>query len=190
MTKPERRAAGTGKRPPPELVEAAIAAARDAARPVAELPIETIAARAGISRATLFRRIGSKQALLDGVAAAGVDPGGRPSVRQRAITSAAHLIAEEGLGALTMDVLATRADCAPATLYRTFGSRDELIHAVFEAFSPLPAIANELPDAPSSLEDALQAIVRAVLRCAWRPAPPPSRPRSWAPRRSCPSHRP
>src|SRR5437763_17107879 len=91
---------------PPELVEAAVAAARERRRDVADVPLTVVAAKAGVSRSTLLRRLGgSRAALDDAVRAAGVDPGGRPPVRERAIEAAAWLISEHGLGAVNLEAV-------------------------------------------------------------------------------------
>ena len=58
----------------PDIATAAIAAARESGREVVAIPLAEIAARLGISRATLQRRIGSRAALHAAVRAAGVDP--------------------------------------------------------------------------------------------------------------------
>src|SRR5262249_33598932 len=77
----------------PQVVEAALRAAEKLGKDVADVPVAMIAAEAGISRSTLLRRFdGSRAALNDAVRAAGVDPGGLPPVRDRAIAAAAALI--------------------------------------------------------------------------------------------------
>ena len=78
---------------PTDVVEAALRAAENLGRDVADVPLIAIAREAGISRSTLVRRLnGSRQLLDDAVRAAGVEPGGRPPVRERAIQAAGTLI--------------------------------------------------------------------------------------------------
>ena len=91
-----------------ELIAAARMASETAGLPLAEISLDEIARQAGLSRATLFRRIGSRAALDDAIRAAGIDPGGRPDVRERATDAAADLIEESGLAALTLEAV---ADC-------------------------------------------------------------------------------
>src|ERR671938_1917802 len=94
---------------PDELVQAALRAADELGRDVAEVPTAAIADRAGMSRSTLLRRLGgSRAALHEAVRAAGIDPGGR-SVRVRAIHAAAVLISEAGLAAATLEAIARHA---------------------------------------------------------------------------------
>src|SRR5687767_14674423 len=122
------------------IVRAATDEATESGRDVADVSLDAVARRAGISRATLYRRIGSRRALDDAVRASGVDPGGRPDVRARATAAAADLIEEGGLAALTLEAVAARADCSLPALYGTFGGRDGLLRETFERFSPLPRI--------------------------------------------------
>ncbi|TDC39694.1 TetR/AcrR family transcriptional regulator [Micromonospora sp. KC213] len=154
---------------PAGLVAAALAAARDRDQPVAEVPLTAIAAAAGISRSTLLRRLGgTRSALDDAVRDSGVDPGGRPPVRERAIEAAAHLIGERGLGGVTLDAVAAAAGCSLPSLHATFDGRDGLLAAVFERYSPvldLRALAAEPPD---RLEETIRAIYRALLTALHR----------------------
>ncbi len=84
---------------PTEVVEAALRAAETLGRDVADVPLVAIAREAGMSRSTLVRRLnGSRQLLDDAVRAAGVEPGGRPPVRERAVQAAASLISDRGPG--------------------------------------------------------------------------------------------
>lgn len=120
------------------LVEAALQAARDLGRDVADVPVAAIAAKAGISRSTLLRRLGGSRAALDAaVRSAGVDPGGQLPVRARALDAAAALISEYGLAATTLDSISTRAECSVFSLHAAFGGRDGLMRAVFEQHTPL-----------------------------------------------------
>lgn len=121
-----------------ELVEAALRAADELGKDVGDVPVIVIARHAGISRSTLLRRLGgSRAALDDAVRARGLDPGGAPPVRTRALDAAAVLIAENGLAAATLDAIAARADCSVKSLYAIFGTRDGLLRTVFERHSPL-----------------------------------------------------
>jgi AcrR family transcriptional regulator len=101
----------------PLLVRAAIQAAEQSGKDVAEVPLTAIAQAAGVSRSTLVRRLnGSRLALDEAVRAAGVDPGGRP-VRVRAIEAGAWLISERGLANVTLESVAEAADCSVHSLY-------------------------------------------------------------------------
>lgn len=123
---------------PDALVDAALRAADELSRDVADVSVMAIARQAGISRSTLLRRVGgSRAALDDAVRARGIDPGGISPVRTRAVDAAAALIDEKGLLAVTLDDIAERAECSTQSLYAVFSTRDGLFRAVFERYSPL-----------------------------------------------------
>ncbi|MFD8756562.1 TetR/AcrR family transcriptional regulator [Kitasatospora sp. NPDC059577] len=142
-----------------ELVAAALAAAKERGQDVADVPLTGIAAAAGISRSTLLRRLGGSRAALDeAVRQAGVDPGGRPPVRERAIEAAAHLVAERGLAGITLDAVADRAGCSLPSLHTVFEGRDGLLAAVFGQYGPLPDLEALAADPPEDLEGAVRAL--------------------------------
>ena len=134
------------------LVEAALLAAAELGVDVADVSVPVIARYAGVSRSTLLRRFGGSRAGLDeAVRARGVDPGGAPPVRTRALDAAAILITESGLAAATFEAIAARADCSVPSLYTIFGSRDGLLGAVFERYGPLVDIEDFLSGDTSDL---------------------------------------
>ncbi len=145
-----------------DLVAAALTAAKDRGQDVADVPLTAIAATAGISRSTLLRRLGGCRAPLDeAVRQAGVDPGGRPPVRERAIAAAAGLVAERGLGGVTLDAVADRAECSLPSLHTVFEGRDGLLTAVFLQYGPLPDLEALAANPPERLEDTVRALHRA-----------------------------
>ncbi|MER7580109.1 TetR/AcrR family transcriptional regulator [Kitasatospora sp. NPDC097691] len=145
-----------------DLVAAALAAAKERDRDVADVPLTAIASAAGISRSTLLRRLGGSRAALDeAVRQAGVDPGGRPPVRERAIEAAALLVAERGLAGITLDAVADRAGCSLPSLHTVFEGRDGLLAAVFGQYGPLPDLEALAADPPESLPDTVRAFYDA-----------------------------
>lgn len=148
------------------IIRAAIAAAAAAGVDVADLPLDQVAQRAGISRATLFRRIGSRQALDAAVRATGVDPGGRPSIRDRAAEAAASIVRERGIEALTLEAVAAAAGCSIPGLHSQVGGREGVLAALFERYSPLPRVERLLTGAPPTLEAGVRAIHAAVFDAA------------------------
>ena len=118
--------------------------------------------RLGCPRSTLLRQLGgSRRALDDAVRDSGVDPGGRPPVRLRAVAAAAALISAGGVDAATFEAVAAEADCSVHSLYAVFGSRDALLYAVYDRYIP----AVDLEDAtsgPSGLPETVRAIYRSI----------------------------
>jgi AcrR family transcriptional regulator len=154
---PSQMSTGSEFLVPPDLVNAAIRAARRCGRPVAEVPLDTLAETAGISRSTLLRRIGgSRRALDEAVRQAGVDPGGRP-VRERAIDAGARLISDLGLASVTLESVANAAHCSIASVQAIFGTRDRLFAAIYERYSPLTHLAALFADPTSSVEETVAA---------------------------------
>ena len=143
------------------IVRAAMAEAEETGTPVAELSLDRIAGRAGISRSTIYRRVRNREALNDAVRKAGGDPGSRVAVRERAVAAAAEVIVAEGVGALTVEGVARRVGCAVTSVHTAFGGREGLLAAVFERHAPLPVVEHLLTDDPGRFSD-FQAGVRAI----------------------------
>ena len=57
----------------------------------------------------------------------------RPSARERLLAAANELFYEEGVHTVGIDRVIEHAGVAKGSLYNTFGSKDELIHAYLEA---------------------------------------------------------
>jgi len=153
----------------PQVVEAALRAAEKLGKDVADVPVATIATEAGISRSTLLRRFGgSRTALNNAVRAAGVDPGGLPPVRIRAVDAAAALIGESGLAAATLEAVAAHAHCSVYSLHSVFGGRDELMRAVFERHSPIGDIEAYLARPRTDLPEMVRGFYRTAANALGR----------------------
>lgn len=148
-----------------DLVAAALRAAEETGKDVADVPLVAIARQAGISRSTLLRRLGGTRAPLDeAVRAAGVDPGGRRPVRERAVEAAARLIGERGLAAVTLEAVAGAAGCSVPSVYAVFGGRTELLRAVFERYAPAVEVERILADPDADLRATVVAVYRELAR--------------------------
>jgi AcrR family transcriptional regulator len=143
------------------IVQAAMAEARDTGSPVAELSLDQIARRAGISRSTIYRRVRNRRALDDAVREAGTDPGSRVGVADRSIAAATDMIIADGVGALTVDGVARRVGCSVSAVHTAFGGRDGLLAAVFERHAPLPAVVKLMAEDPARFAD-LESGVREI----------------------------
>jgi AcrR family transcriptional regulator len=148
---------------PAEVVDAALRAAETLGRDVADVPLVAIAHEAGMSRSTLVRRLnGSRRLLDDAVRAAGVEPGGRPPVRERAVRAAATLISDRGLAAVTLEAVAAQADCSVHSLYAVFGGRDALMRAVFDRYSPILDLDEVIAEPDAELGKTVHQIYRSL----------------------------
>src|SRR5581483_2042433 len=123
---------------PADVIHATLRSAERLGRDVADVPIVVIAHALGVSRSTLLRRLGgSRRALDDAVRDLGVDPGGRPPVRLRAVEAAAELISIGGVASATLEAIAAKTECSVHSLYAAFGSREGLLQAVYDRYIPL-----------------------------------------------------
>ncbi|WP_100482321.1 TetR/AcrR family transcriptional regulator [Mycobacteroides abscessus] len=148
-----------------DLVNAALQAAHALGKDVADVPLVEVARAAGVSRSTLLRRLGgTRQALDAAVRETGVDPGGRAPVRERATVAAAELIDERGLAAVTLEAVATQADCSVHSLYAAFGGRDELLRATFDRFGPIVDIEDTVGDSSVGIEEKLHRIYQRLVQ--------------------------
>lgn len=146
-----------------DLVNAALQAAHTLGKDVADVPLVEVARAAGMSRSTLLRRLGGTRHALDAaVRDSGVDPGGRAPVRDRATFAAAELIDERGLAAVTLEAVATAADCSVHSLYAAFGGRDELMRATFDRFGPIVDIEDTVADPSVGTEEKLHRIYQRL----------------------------
>lgn len=147
-----------------DLVQAALRAARNLGRDVADVPVIAIAREAGVSRSTLIRRLGGSRGSLDAaVRAAGVDPGGQAPVRTRALDAAATLIDNSGLTAATLEAIAAATPCSVHSLYAVFGGRDELLRALFERHSPLLHIEDFFDDDHGDLPTTVRSLYDLIV---------------------------
>ena len=157
---------------PSDVINEAVRSAERLGRDVADVPIAVIAHALGVSRSTLLRQIGgSRRALDDAVRDFGIDPGGRPPVRIRAVDAAAQLIGVGGVGSVTLEAIAEHAQCSVPSLYATFGGRDELLRAVCDQFIPDIDITAALTDSGAvSLADRVRAVYQTLARaCSHEP---------------------
>lgn len=155
---------------PADVVQAALRSAERLGRDVADVPIVVIAHALGVSRSTLLRQLGgSRQTLDDAVRDVGVDPGGRPPVRLRAVAAAGTLIGRGGVAAATFEAVAAEADCSLPSLYATFGGREELLRAVYDRYVPVLDVGDLVGAARGAdLTDTVTNVYRGLAELCFR----------------------
>src|SRR5260221_2478523 len=94
-----------------------------------------VAQAAGVSRASFYRAFDSRRALLDALE---VEP--EPAAKERILESAAAMVGDSSLAALSMDDLAVRAGISRATLYRLFPGKSALFTSLLLTYSPLQPV--------------------------------------------------
>lgn len=104
-----------------------------------DFTMEQLAQESGLSRATLYRRVGSKQAVLARLARErgleGVDDHGL-DIHGRILQAARVTFGKHGLARTTMEQIAAQAGLGVATVYRHFGDRESLIRAFMRECAP------------------------------------------------------
>jgi AcrR family transcriptional regulator len=97
--------------------------------------MDRLAEAAGISRSSAYRLAGSREALVQQLAAEGVDVDPRGDVRERVLAAARDVFARQGLDAATIDAIAEAAGVGTATVYRQFGDKKGLLQAFVQSLS-------------------------------------------------------
>ena len=121
-----------------------------------------IVARAGVSRATFYRTVGSREDLFREL---DVEP--EPDLRPAILEAAADLLARDGLARLSMEELAALAGVSRARLYRLYPGKAALFAELVRAFSPIEVAIEtmrRLADAPPeyAMPELAVSIWRAV----------------------------
>ena len=94
--------------------------------------MDGIAAAAGVSRAALYGLFGSRSALLEAIGAEL-----EPPVADRILAAAGELVAERGLGGLSLDEVAARSSASRATVYRLYPGKAALFRQVVLTYLPI-----------------------------------------------------
>jgi AcrR family transcriptional regulator len=120
------------------IVQATVSLLRDVG---SNFTIEQLARESGLSRATIYRRVGSKEALLQRIAhERGIDVTASPDVRQRILHAVRQAVTEYGLLNATIEQIAEAAGVGVATVYRQFGDKERLLRAFVAETTPRAAV--------------------------------------------------
>lgn len=127
------------------------------------LTLDAVAAALGVSRATVVRRCGGRQALLDALAAAGSDVGDRAEARTRILQAAREVFGQHGFEAASIEQIAEAARVAPATVYRHFGDKDGLVAGFLDVTSPRLRVRAIVDQPTGDLRRDLERIAETML---------------------------
>lgn len=128
--------------------------------------IDQLVAQTQLSRATIYRRIGSKEALLQRLADErdmDIEALSQPDIRERILAAARTVFSRYGLLRPTMEQIAEEAGVGIATVYRHFGDRASLIAAFTERISPNVVLQHETVNASDGFEHILYQIAETIV---------------------------
>lgn len=125
--------------------------------------MDALAAAAGVSRATVYRQVKSRDALLAQLAEQGLDVGEREGVRARILKAAGQVFAQLGFEAATVEAIAEAAGAGAASVYRHFGDKRGLIAAYLDAHAPRRAAWGIAQEPSGDLRADLEALVVTLL---------------------------
>lgn len=114
-----------------------------------------LAHEAGVSRATLYRRFLTREAVVAALARSGNAPA---DLTTRVLDALERVAVHRGIAATTMADVAAAAGCSVATLYRHIGSREDLLSAYAAARTPRALLAELALDPSGPLRDLLQVV--------------------------------
>jgi AcrR family transcriptional regulator len=146
---------------PSDIKQAAAALFRQSG---ADFTLDQLQQLTGISRATLYRRIGSKQALISQLAIENLielDP--QADIDSRIFTATRNIVADHGFIASTMEQIANEAGLGVATLYRHFGDKENLLRCFIAQIKPMQAIKSVLVNDNGNIDDDLKRVVDIAL---------------------------
>ena len=135
--------------------------------PLESITMDILAAKSGLSRATLYRNYGGRQAILSAYLQKKDISGNQEfntSMPQRILEAARDTFLDKGFANATIDMIAEQAGVGTATIYRYFGSKENLIAEVLEMFLSLTEPDLEILENDQALEDLLQEFTRSAIR--------------------------
>lgn len=128
--------------------------------------MDDLARESGLSRATLYRQAGSRDAVLAALSEQGVEIGRRVDVRERILEACRGVFSRAGFEAATLEDIAREAGVGPATVYRQFGDKEGLIRAFAGHIGPRRALQEVALSPSGDLRADLERVAASVLRHA------------------------
>jgi AcrR family transcriptional regulator len=130
---------------------------------LAGLTMGRLVQETGVSRATLYRQVGGRDALLNALTATGVDVGDRTGPRARILLAAREVFGRVGFEAATLDEIATAANVGVVTIYRHFGDKDGLVAAFLDDLAPRRAVFEARGSSSADVRADLERLAERVL---------------------------
>lgn len=130
-----------------------------------DFTMDDLGAAVNLSRATLYRKIGSKEALLHHLAnERGLTQAISDDIRTRILRAARAMFGRYGFLHVTMEQIAQEAEVGVATLYRHFGDKEGLVRSFASEMTPHRLIADAAQHISGDLAADLRHIVRHLLQ--------------------------
>lgn len=127
------------------------------------LTMDALAEATGLSRATLYRRVGSREGLMATLAAEGLDVGSRTPARDAILSACREVFTRLGFERATIEDVAEAAGVAPATVYRHFSDKDTLIRGFVDSVGGRAAMAEQTPRLTGDVRADLLTLARTLL---------------------------
>jgi AcrR family transcriptional regulator len=129
----------------------------------AHLTMPRLSRATGLSRATLYRQCGSREAVLDALAATGADVGDRTAARARILLGSRQVFGRVGFDAASLEEIAAAANVGIATIYRHFGDKDGLVAAFLDDLAPRRAAREARASASGDVRYDLERLAEQML---------------------------
>lgn len=134
--------------------------------PLADLSMEEMASALGMTRMTLYRKAGTRAQIVQALGEHGIDARRQPDVFDRVVVATATLLRERPIADMTLETIASHADCSLPALYARFGGREGVLKAVIERHSPLHpmkrVITTEMESETPDLRHDVKLLYRTV----------------------------
>jgi AcrR family transcriptional regulator len=134
--------------------------------PETTFTMDQLADESGVSRATIYRRYGSRTALLQHIAdeySLEISELGSPAIRERILTATRKALSKAGSVNFTVEQVALEAGVGVATVYRHFGNKEGMLQALSGQLHPRQAALQLLEQGSGDLQsDLLQFATNAL----------------------------
>lgn len=128
----------------------------------AKMTLSELAERAGVSRATIYQKLGGKPDILARIAREEGNSDAGTDIESRIMQGLLATVSERGFRAATIEDIAKSAGVGPATIYRRYGDKAGLIRHFIANRAP-SSLMGELPLSEGTASQKLRALIRFLL---------------------------